>query len=122
MYRIVIFQEGQPPVRLYSDEELTDEVKSSFPLLFTSAKIVSITTKMKNEEDLVILRPSKVVALRVSKVENDNFSLEDLPEEFLSKKSENDGIIEDIEVVEEEDSKSKAKEKKESEEVDIITD
>lgn len=122
MYRIVIFQEGQPPVRLYSDEELTDEIKSSFPLLFTSAKIVSITTKMKNEEDLVILRPSKVVALRVSKVENDNFSLEDLPEEFLSKKSENDGIIEDIEVVEEEDSKSKAKEKKESEEVDIITD
>lgn len=120
MYRIVIFQEGQPPVRLYSDEELTDEIKSRFPLLFTSAKIVSITTKLKGEEDLVILRPSKVVSLRVSKV--DDFSLEELPEEFFSKKSDDEKTIEEINVVEEEDSKDKTKEKKESEEVDIITD
>jgi hypothetical protein len=117
MYRISVYQEGQQPINFFCDEEMTDEIKSKFQILFTSSKIVSITAKYNGEESMFIFRPSKVVSLEIKELKEEPLK-EIFPTEEVIIYKDNSYVT-----IEKEDNKAQTEQaKKQEEEVDIIKD
>jgi hypothetical protein len=82
MNEITIYQEGQPPIVIEDDDEYDETaLRDKLSFLFTASKIVKLTTKTKNHESMVILRPSKIHSITVTNIEKEKtislFDLED---------------------------------------------
>ena len=72
MNKITIYQENQPPTILFDDDEYDETVlRDKLSFLFTASKIVKLTTKTKEYESMVILRPSKINSITVTNVEKE---------------------------------------------------
>ena len=110
MNQITIYQENQPPIVFYDDSEYDENVlKETLSFLFTSSKIVKLTTKTKMHKGMAILRPSKIVSISVVTKNGENKDL--FNTDTFSEEDDNLKKIDELQIVETKKS-----------EIDIITD